>query len=96
MCATHVRKYVTKKRAKSIYEQAKKEWGEQEEGKLEKLKEDLGRLKELLEELPEGGAKEISLDCTEDTYGPSHPPEEGQRAKRRAQRKRPPVTECGC
>lgn len=59
LCIAHVRKYVTK-RAKSIYEQAEKEWGEQEEGKLEKLKEDLGRLKELLEELPEGGAKEIA------------------------------------
>ena len=59
MCVAHVRKYVAK-RSKSILEQAQKEWGEQEEGKLEKLEEDLGRLKELLEELPEAGEKEIS------------------------------------
>jgi hypothetical protein len=54
MCA----KYISK-RANSIYEQAEKEWGEQEDNKLEKLEEDLEVLKGLLEELPEEGAYEI-------------------------------------
>jgi transposase-like protein len=58
LCIAHVRKYVAK-RSNSILEQAEKEWGEQEDGKLKKLEEDLGKLKELLEELPEGGEKEI-------------------------------------
>jgi transposase-like protein len=59
LCIAHVRKYVAK-RANSIYEQAEKEWGEQEEDeKLEKLEEDLEVLKGLLGELPDGGAYEI-------------------------------------
>jgi hypothetical protein len=58
LCVAHVRKYVAK-RSKSILEQAEKEWGDQEDGKLEKLEEDLGKLKGLLEDLPEGGTKEI-------------------------------------
>jgi transposase-like protein len=58
LCVAHVRKYVAK-RSKSILEQAEKEWGEQEGKLLQKLEEDLGRLKELLEELPKGGEKEI-------------------------------------
>ena len=57
LCVAHVRKYVAK-RANSILEQAEKEWDEQDE-KLEKLAEDLGALKGLLEELPEEGAHEI-------------------------------------
>ena len=57
LCIAHVRKYVTK-RATSIYEQAEKEWDEQD-GKLKKLKEDLKELKELLKELPEEGARRI-------------------------------------
>ncbi len=57
LCIAHVRKYVTK-RAKSIYEQAAKEWGEQDE-KLKKLSEDLEVLKGLLKELPEEGARRI-------------------------------------
>ncbi len=40
LCIAHVRKYVAK-RAKSILEQAEKEWGEQEDRKLEKLAEEL-------------------------------------------------------
>jgi hypothetical protein len=43
---------------KSILEQAAKEWGEQT-GKMEEFEEDLGRLKELLQEMPEGGEREI-------------------------------------
>ena len=58
LCIAHVRKYVTK-RAKSILEQAEKEWGEQEGEKLERLSEDLEVLKELLKELSEEGAYEI-------------------------------------
>jgi hypothetical protein len=57
LCVAHVRKYVTK-RANSIYEQAEREY-EDEDGKLEKLKEDLEMLKGLLKELPEEGAHEI-------------------------------------
>lgn len=57
LCVAHVRKYVAK-RAKSILEQAEKEWGEQDR-KLEKLAEELAVLKELLGELPEEGAHEI-------------------------------------
>ncbi len=59
LCIAHVRKYVTK-RANSILEQAEREWGEQEdEQKLERLKEDLEVLKEVLKELPEEGGKHI-------------------------------------
>jgi hypothetical protein len=58
LCVAHVRKYVAK-RANSIFEQAEKEWGEQEDEKLEKLAEDLQVLKGLLEELSEEGAHEI-------------------------------------
>ena len=36
LCIAHVRKYVTK-RANSIYEQAEKEWGEQEDFLLDEL-----------------------------------------------------------
>lgn len=57
LCIAHVRKHVTK-RTKSIYEQAEKEWGEQNE-KLEKLSEDLEVLKGLLEELPEEGGRRV-------------------------------------
>jgi hypothetical protein len=57
LCAAHVRKYVTK-RANSIYEQAEREY-EDEDGKLEKLKEDLEVLQGLLKELPEEGTYKI-------------------------------------
>ncbi len=57
LCVAHVRKYVAK-RANSILEQAEKEWDEEDE-KLEKLKEDLEVLKGLLQELSEEGAHEI-------------------------------------
>jgi len=53
LCVAHVRKYVSK-RSKSIIEQARAEWAEGEE-RLEKLAEDLGLVKELVEELREGG-----------------------------------------
>jgi transposase-like protein len=57
LCVAHVRKYVTK-RAKSILEQANKEWGEDSE-KLAELEADLGRMKELLGELREEGGREL-------------------------------------
>lgn len=57
LCIAHVRKYASK-RARSILEQAEKEYEEQDE-KLEKLKEDLEVLKRLLQELPEEGSKRI-------------------------------------
>jgi transposase-like protein len=57
LCVAHVRKYVTK-RANSIYEQAEREY-EDEDGKLEKLKEDLEVLQGLLKELPEEGTYKI-------------------------------------
>ena len=53
----HVRKY-PKRRSKSILEQAEAEWGEGDQ-KYEKLEEDLGRLRGLLEELPEDGERRI-------------------------------------
>lgn len=57
LCVSHVRKYVAK-RANSIYEQAEKECGEQDE-KLKKLEKDLEVLKGILKELPEEGARRI-------------------------------------
>jgi hypothetical protein len=58
LCVAHVRKYV-KRRSKSILEQAKREWGEEEQEKYKKLEEDLKRLRGLLEELSEEGEKQI-------------------------------------
>lgn len=57
LCVAHVRKYVTK-RSKSILEQARKEWDEQDQ-RLQKLEEDLGELRGLLKELPEEGERRI-------------------------------------
>lgn len=51
LCVAHVRKYVAK-RSKSILEQARAEWGEGDE-RLDKLAEDLGLVKELIEQLRE-------------------------------------------
>jgi hypothetical protein len=53
-----VRKYVAK-RSKSIIEQARAEWGEGDE-RLDKLAEDLGLAKELVEELREEGGRRMS------------------------------------
>jgi hypothetical protein len=59
LCVAHVRKYVAK-RAKSILEQAEREYEEQEEQeKLKKLSKDLEVLKRVLRELPDEGAREI-------------------------------------
>ncbi|HSK85649.1 MAG TPA: hypothetical protein VK902_19925 [Rubrobacter sp.] len=56
LCVAHVRKYVAK-RSKSIIEQARAEWGEGDE-RSDKLAEDLGLVKVLLEQLrEEGGAR---------------------------------------
>jgi hypothetical protein len=79
LCIAHVRKYVTK-RAKSIYEQAQEEWGEQEDEKLEKLKEDLKALKGLLKELPEEGGKRIGRLHREYLWA-APPRRKGQEAK---------------
>jgi transposase-like protein len=78
LCIAHVRKYVTK-RANSIYEQAEKEWGEQDE-KLKKLKEDLEVLKQLLKELPEEGARRIGRLHREYLWA-APPRRKGQEAK---------------
>lgn len=56
LCVAHVRKYVAK-RAKSIMEQAGAEWGEGE--RSDKLAEDLGLVKELVEELREEGGRRM-------------------------------------
>lgn len=58
LCISHVRKYVGK-RAKSILEQASREYDDKDE-KLQKLSEDLEVLKGLLKELPEQGVHEIA------------------------------------
>lgn len=58
LCVAHVRKYVTK-RAKSILEQADKEWGEVDPEKLAELDADLGRTKEVLDGLGEEGGREL-------------------------------------
>ena len=78
LCIAHVRKYVTK-RANSIYEQAAKEWGEQDE-KLQKLKEDLEALRGLLEELSKEGAHEIGRLHREYLWA-APPRRKGQEAK---------------
>ena len=57
LCIAHVRKYVSK-RAKSILEQARREYDGQEEI-LQKFSEDLEVLKGLLKELSEQGVHEI-------------------------------------
>ncbi len=57
LCVAHVRKYVAK-RSESILEQARKEWGEDSE-ELSEFEADLGRLRELLDELEEEGAREL-------------------------------------
>ena len=57
LCISQVRKYVAK-RSKSILKQAKKEWGEGSE-KLIELEADLGRLRELVDELEEGGVRQL-------------------------------------
>lgn len=57
LCVAHVRKYVSKRSA-SILEQARKEWGEDSE-ELSELEADLGRLRELLDELEEEGGREL-------------------------------------
>jgi transposase-like protein len=57
LCVAHVRKSIAR-RADSVLGQARREYDEQD-GKLEKLAEDLKVLKGLLQELPEEGAHEI-------------------------------------
>lgn len=57
LCVAHVRKYVAK-RFKSIIEQARAEWGEGDE-RLDRLAEDLGLVKELVEELREEGGRRM-------------------------------------
>jgi transposase-like protein len=78
LCISHVRKYVAK-RANSIYGQAEKEWGEQDE-KLKKLEEDLQVLKGILKELPEEGARRIGRLDREYLWA-APPRRKGQEAK---------------
>jgi transposase-like protein len=71
LCVAHVRKYVAK-RSKSIIEQARAEWGEGDE-RSDKLAEDLGLVKDLLEQLrEEGGARMGRLHRS---YSSAPPPE---------------------
>lgn len=74
LCVAHVRKYVAK-RAKSIFEQAEREWGEEEEAseKLGKLQADLGLVKELVEELREEGGRRMGT--LHRNYSWASPPE---------------------
>ncbi len=57
LCVAHVRKYVAK-RANSIIEQAEKEWAEGDK-RSDRLAEDLGLVKDLLEELTEEGGRRM-------------------------------------
>jgi hypothetical protein len=57
LCVAHVRKYVTK-RSNSILKQAKREWAKTDE-RLPELKRDLERVGRLVDELREGGAREL-------------------------------------
>jgi|SRR4051812_4225454 len=83
LCIAHVRKYV-KRRSKSILEQAKREWGEEEE-KYKKLEEDLKRMRGLLEELPEEGEKQIGRIHREYLWAqPPRREEEGAKTKEKA------------
>jgi transposase-like protein len=79
LCIAHVRKYV-KRRSKSILEQAEREWGKEAPEKLNKLEADLGRVRELVEELPgeEGGTQMGRLHRG---YSGASPPErKGEKA----------------
>lgn len=77
LCVAHVRKYVAK-RSKSIIEQATAEWGEGDK-RLDKLAEDLGRVKELVEELPEEGG--TPMGRLHRNYSWASPPErKGEKA----------------
>lgn len=77
LCIAHVRKYVAK-RSKSILKQAEREWPEVFE-KLEKLKADLVRIQELVNELDEKGVAEMGRLHRGYLWAP--PPErEGEKA----------------
>jgi hypothetical protein len=78
LCVAHVRKYAAK-RSKSILEQARAEWGEEGDGRSEKLAQDLGLVKELLEQLrEEGGARMARLH--RDYLWASAPERKGEKA----------------
>lgn len=76
LCVAHVRKYV-RGRSKSIFDQAKREWGASGE-KLARIEADLTRLKELLGELKEEGGHEIAT--MHRSYLWARPPDRGGRA----------------
>lgn len=77
LCVAHVRKYVAK-RSKSIFEQARAEWGEGDK-RLDKLAEELGLVKDLLEELREEGGSRMGL--LHRNYSWASPPErKGEKA----------------
>lgn len=79
LCVAHVRKYVAR-RADSILVQARREYNEQEDERLEKLKEDLKVLKGLLKELAEEGGKRIGQLHREYLWA-APPTRKGQEAK---------------
>ncbi|MDQ3438218.1 MAG: transposase [Actinomycetota bacterium] len=79
LCMAHVRKYV-KRRSKSILEQAKREWGEEDpEKKLGELEADLVRVRELVDELGEEG--DTQMGRLHRGYSWASPPErKGEKA----------------
>jgi transposase-like protein len=79
LCVAHVRKYVAK-RAKSIIEQAEKKRAEGEgDERADRLAEDLGLVKKLVEGLPEEGEKRMGRLHRSYSWAP--PPErKGQKA----------------
>lgn len=77
LCIAHVRKYVSK-RSKSILEQAEREWNEDDDERLPKLRRDLEHLGGLVDELEEDGAHELRRLHLE--YLWARPPDRGQGA----------------
>ncbi len=77
LCLAHVRKYVAK-RSKSILEQAEREWKGGGGGRLAGLRRDLGRVKQLVDELKEEDAEELRRLHL--AYLWARPPDRGQSA----------------
>jgi transposase-like protein len=78
LCVAHVRKYVAK-RSKSILEQAGTEWGGEGDERSDKLAEDLGLVKDLVEQLREEGGTRMGR--LHRSYSWASPPEnKGEKA----------------